>query len=90
MSCSALLSFLPPLQRRKTHPGFSQMSQLLDINTSVSRIASHILEEAIRRLPHSSSVDNVSLRMGLAPAPPLATPAGMQAERDAPWWQGHR
>ena len=89
VSRSALPCFLPPLQRRKTCPGFSQTSQPLDNNASVSRTASHISEEVIRRLPpHSSSGDNASPRMGSAPAPPLAAPARMQAERDTLPWRG--
>jgi len=89
MSRSALPSSLPPLQRRETCPGISQTSQPLDINTSVSRMVSRIPEEAIRQLPHSSSSNNAGVCAGLAAAPPLAAPAGMQAEKDMPWWQGH-
>lgn len=82
MSCSVLPSFLPPLQRRKTCPGFSQTSQPADDNTSVSRMASLVPKEVIRQLPYSSSGDNAGPHAGSAPAPPLAAPAGMQAEGD--------
>lgn len=90
MSCSALPGFLPPLQRRKIYPGFSQTSQLLDNNTSVSRTASCIPKEVIRRMPHSFSGDNASPvpHVGLAPAP-LAARAETQAERDMPWGGHH-
>lgn len=90
MSCCALPGFLPPLQKRKTCPGFSQTSQLLD--ASVSRTASCIPKEVIRQMPHSFSGDNtspVTPHVGSAPAP-LVAPAEIQAERDMPWGgRGH-